>query len=78
MCPWLTWQGLGTSEPHGHSPANQAAAGLHLPKAKCSSLFPLLSVRATQTRECQPLTPHGEATEARLTVVQVVGLNDLL
>lgn len=36
MCPWQAWQGLGNSEPCGQSPANRAAAGLHLFKAKWS------------------------------------------
>ena len=34
--PLVAWQGLGNSEPCGHSPANKAVAGIHLFKAKWS------------------------------------------
>lgn len=55
-CPWLTWQGLGNSEPCGHSPANKAAAGLHLSKAKWSYISLCHPNKEVQTP--RPLPPQ--------------------
>lgn len=64
-----------TPEPCGHSPANKAAAGLHLSKAKWSYISLCHPNKEVQTLA---LPSTGKQAEVSLTVVQVVGLNDLL
>lgn len=75
-CPQLAQQGLETSEPHGHSPAQRASAGLHHHKARCSHI----SLRYPDKEVEAPLPPPsvGKREKLCLTVVQVVSLNDLL
>lgn len=76
MCPWQSRQGLGNSEPCGQSPANKGS-GWPPPFQGQVVLHQSLPPKKGSTNPSPPPSTEKQE-EVLLTVVQVVGLNDLL